>query len=85
MADQTLEQFIKGKVTAATFEALPEKLGISQTKFTRIMNRPHEASKDEVLDLAALLKVEASYLVNTFRMGYNNITLDELESFKKIA
>lgn len=85
MDQQTLEQFIKSKVTAATFEAMPEKLGISQTKFTRIMNRPQEASKDEVLDLAALLKVEPDYLVTTFRMGYNNITLDDFAGFKKIA
>lgn len=82
---KTLEQFIKSKLSASLFEALPEKMGISQTKFTRIMNRPQEANKDEVKNLANVLQVDAQFLVNEFKMGYNNITLDDFANIKKIA
>jgi hypothetical protein len=85
MDNQTLEQFIKSKTSAAIFEVLADKLGISQTKLTRIMNRPHEASKDEVLNLAALMGIDPSYLIQTYKMGYNTITLDDFEDIKNRA
>ena len=79
-----LENFIKEKVTVATFEQLPQKLNISQHKFTRILNHPPEARLDDVLNLAALLKVTPCLLIDSFKMGHANITLDDYEQYKQL-
>lgn len=85
----SLEQFIKGKLTAEQFDRLATLLQITQTKLTRILNKPTEATLAQVLDLAALLRVEASTLVHHFDMGFDNITLSEnseiIEKRPKVA
>lgn len=81
---KTLEELIKSKFTVVQFEELPTDLGISQHKFTRILNRPTEANLQEVLDFAAKLKLSPIQLVDRFKMGFNNITLDEYERFKTL-
>ncbi len=83
--ENKLEDFIKSTVTAQVFEKLADRLGITATKLTRIFNRPADASKDDVLNLAALVKVSPGYLISEYKMGYNNITLDDFDDIKKIA
>lgn len=84
MEAKTLEEFIKLRITAADFDKLPQRLGISQHKLTRILNRPTDAGLDEVLNLAALLTLSPIQLVDGYKMGFNNITLDEYERFKNL-
>ena len=89
MNKQTLEEFIKSRLTAEQFEKLPTLLQISQNKLTRILNKPQGATLEEVLDIAALLRIDARLLVQTFEMGFDNITLHEnraiIERIPKVA
>ena len=82
MSESNLEKFIKAKVTAATFEQLPKKLGITQHKLTRICNRPEEATLEEVIRLAEILEVKATQLIDHYRMGFRHVTLNDYEQQK---
>ena len=79
MQTETLDQLIKSKLSAAHYEKLPELLGITQHKLTRILNRPKEATLDEVLNLASLLSIKVANLIHEYGMGRDNISLSDCD------
>lgn len=78
----SLKYFIKSKVKSVTYDALYKHLGITKTKFTRMLNNPAEANKELVLRIARLLQVAPTLLVDQYKMGYNNLTLSDYEQLK---
>jgi hypothetical protein len=68
---------LKTVLTAAEYEALPEKVGVTATKMRRLLTGTDDFMMDEIQKLATVLNVSPIFLVTEFGLGAKYITLDE--------
>lgn len=69
--------YLKSALTAAEYEALPERIGITPTKMRRLLSGTDDFMMDEIKIIATLLNVSPIFLVTEFGVGAKYITLDE--------
>jgi DNA-binding Xre family transcriptional regulator len=74
----TLEEFVKSRITVNIYERLPEALGITKYAITAMFNRPRSnATFDNVKALAKLLDCKPKFLVERYGIGMETIFLNE--------
>lgn len=80
----TLKAFVLENITGDQVAKLHKLLDWKVIKLTRRFNHPPEATLKDVLDLAALIEQSPYTLIKEYKMGYKNITLDEMENLKEL-
>lgn len=74
----TVEEFVKNRLTAAQYERLHELLGITKNAVTNMFRHPRtHASIDNIKDLAKLTEVSAKFFVERYQMGLETIYISE--------
>lgn len=75
------ETYVKKELSAYDFERLDEALQTGKRTITSILKDPRKATTDQMLELAALLRVSPATLIQKYNVGYNNITLEEADRY----
>lgn len=79
---KTLTEFIDSRVTVLGQNHLPERLGITSNKLTRIRKSPAIADITEVRSIALLFNVDPIYLVDRFGLGLDGLTARQLRQLE---
>ncbi|MCH2045971.1 MAG: hypothetical protein MK212_17785 [Saprospiraceae bacterium] len=77
------KQFVKSQITALAFEQLPQRLGISSNKLNRLFKNPECADLGLVKKFANLLETSVRELIQEYRLGFEHITLKEMDELRK--
>jgi len=76
---RTIEQLLR-RLPANVYDNLTAITGLSQHRLTKIKARPECARYEEALELAAILKESPVELITDYRMGYDNITIGQMDT-----
>lgn len=74
---------VKGKLSVFDYENLPSVLGISVYKLNKVFKNPEQTEFTLVQKLAVLLDITVVELANKYRLGFNKLTLADLDQTKK--
>lgn len=77
------KQFVKSKLSALTFEQLPQELEITTYKLNRLLNNPETADLSLTKKFSHLLEIGISELIQQYRLGFEHITLKEMDELRK--
>lgn len=72
-----LHEYICHTISHAETEQLPELMGSTSNRCTRILKRPEIAKHDEVLFFSKLLDKSVFFLLETYNLGAKGMTVRE--------
>lgn len=84
-SNANFKRLVKNKLSAFMYERLPKELGISLYKLNMIFKKPATATLKIVNAFADLLEMEAYELVLEYKLGYNRVTIAELDNLKEAS
>lgn len=79
MAEKTFDEYLKRKMVVVDYEAIPDTLEISLSRWTRIKKSPKTAQVKEILGLLQM-GLDVAYLIRKFDLGKTGCTYEEIES-----
>lgn len=79
MAEKTFDEYLKRKMVVVDYEAIPDTLEISLSRWTRIKKSPKTAEVKEILGLLQM-GLDVAYLIRKFDLGKSGCTYEEIES-----
>jgi DNA-binding Xre family transcriptional regulator len=79
----TFEDYVMNNLTAAEYKQLPTRMGMSQYSVTRMFSRTKRMSLEQIEKISKILNKHPYELISHYKLGYEVVTLDEMEQIAR--